>query len=171
MKRIRWADWPIGARIAAASLAGALVLDVAGLVRLRNVRDAAVVAPLRLEPAPAITIRVRGESEIVRQAALRMPFDVDAPPPSVFAASPIQLQGEQPPARPRLVGTVMEGANGGFVVVETPDARMQLVRVGERVGELKLRSVAAGEAVFDDPHGARILLKTPRVGSGVESRP
>jgi hypothetical protein len=48
---------------------------------------------------------------------------------------------------------------------------MQLVRIGERAGELKLRSVAAGEAVFDDAHGARVSLKTPRAGSGVEVRP
>ena len=166
-----WTYWPTGPRIAAACLAGVLLLDMAGLVRLRQVRKVAADEPLRLEPAPAIVIRARSESEIVREAALRTPFDAAAAPQDRPMANAIVQQGAPPPARPRLVGTVVEGLNGGFVVVEMPDARMQLVRVGERMGELKLRSVTAGEAVFDDPHGGRVLLRTPRVGSGVEPRP
>lgn len=171
MRPMPWAYWPMAPRIAAACLAGALLLDLAGLMRLRQVREAAVEAPLRLAPAPVIAMRARGEAEIVREAALRTPFDADAGPSDMPMANAIMQQGTLPPARPRLVGTVVEGLNGGFVVVEMPDARMQLVRVGERMGELKLRSVTAGEAVFDDPHGGRVLLRTPRVGSGVEPRP
>ena len=171
MRPMPWAYWPMGPRITAVCLAGALLLDLAGLMRLRQVREVAADAPLRLEPAPAIVIRARSESEIVREAALRTPFDAGAAPTDMPMANAILPQGTQPPVRPRLVGTVVEGLNGGFVVVEMPDARMQLVRVGERMGELKLRSVTAGEAVFDDPHGGRVLLRTPRVGSGVEPRP
>ena len=171
MRPMPWTYWPTGPRIAAACLAGVLLLDMAGLVRLRQVRKVAADEPLRLEPAPAIVIRARSESEIVREAALRTPFDGAAAPLDRPMANAIVQQGALPPARPRLVGTVVEGLNGGFVVVEMPDARMQLVRVGERMGELKLRSVTAGEAVFDDPHGGRVLLRTPRVGSGVEPRP
>jgi hypothetical protein len=72
--------------------------------------------------------------------------------------------------QPRLIGTVVQG-QGGFVMVEMPDARMQLVRIGEKVGDLRLRSVSTGEAVFDDPQGARVSLRTPRAGAGVEPRP
>ena len=75
------------------------------------------------------------------------------------------------PARPRLVGTVVQGRDGGFVIVELPDARMQVVRIGEQAAGLRLRSVSAGEAVFDDQHGTRVSLRTPASGSGSGTRP
>ena len=171
MSGVRWGDWPASTRIAAACLAGALVLDLAALVRMRHVREDEAVSPIQVERAPRIAIRMRDDAEIVRQAALRTPFDIAAPPPMPGLMTATVPQNVMAPVLPRLVGTVVEGRNGGFVVVELPDARMQLVRVGERAGDLKLRSVAAGEAVFDDPHGARVSLKAPRAGSGVEPRP
>ena len=147
------------------------MLDLAALVRMRHVREDQPVTPIQIERAPRIAIRIHDDGEIVREAALRTPFDLAAPPAMPVLTAATAPQNVVSAALPRLVGTVVEGRNGGFVVVEMPDARMQLVRVGERAGELKLRSVAAGEAVFDDPHGARVSLKAPRAGSGVEPRP
>ena len=171
MRSVRWGDWPASTRIAAACLAGALVLDLAALVRMRHVRADETVVPIQVERVPRIAMRMHDDGEIVRQAALRTPFDIVAPTTVPVLTAATALPNVVSAALPRLVGTVVEGRNGGFVVVELPDARMQLVRVGERAGELKLRSVAAGEAVFDDPHGTRVSLKAPRAGSGVEPRP
>ena len=166
-----WREWSPGMRIAAVCLAGALLLDLAVLARMRHVRDDVAVVPLHMEQAPRITTRIRSEAQRVREASLRTPFDVVPAAVLLEVANALAQPNSLPLVRPRLVGTVVEGENGGFVVVEMPDARMQLVRIGERAGELRLRSVAAGEAVFDDLTGGRVTLRTPRAGSGVEPRP
>jgi hypothetical protein len=50
-------------------------------------------------------------------------------------------------------------------MVTMPDGGIKLVRVGERAGDLKLRSVSAGGAVFDDIiHGGRVTLRAPTPG-------
>lgn len=163
-----WRDWPVGRRVAVATLAAALVLDLVVLAGLWSTPDNSSVAPLVMEHAPRIVTRARDEGEIVREAALRSPFDAVAPAPPLQLASTVVQQSAAMPIRPRLVGTVVEAQSGGFVVVEMPDARMQLVRIGERAGDLRLRSVAANEAVFVDAQGGRVPLRTSRAG---ENRP
>jgi hypothetical protein len=164
----RWRDWPVGRRIAVLALIAALGLDLVTLAGMRSTSDNSVVTPLVMEHAPRIITRVRDEGEIVREAALRSPFDAVAPVAPLQLASTVVQQSAPPPIRPRLVGTVVEAQGGGFVVVEMPDARMQLVRIGERAGDLRLRSVAANEAVFVDALGGRVALRTSRAG---ETRP
>ena len=164
----RWRDWPVGRRIAVGALAAALALDLVTLVGLRSTSDNATVAPLVMEHAPRIVTRVRDEGEIVRQAVMRSPFDAVAPVAPLQLASTVVQQTAPPLMRPRLVGTVVEAQGGGFVVLEMPDARMQLVRIGERAGDLRLRSVAANEAVFSDAQGGKVALRTSRAG---EMRP
>ena len=163
----QWRDWPVGRRVAVVALAAALGLDLVTLANMRSTSDNSVVAPLVMEHAPRIVARVRDEGEIVREAALRSPFDAVAPVAPLQLASTV-VQQSAPPVRPRLVGTVVEAQGGGFVVVEMPDARMQLVRIGERAGDLRLRSVAANEAVFVDAQGGKVALRTSRAG---ENRP
>ena len=164
----QWRDWPVGRRVAVVALGAALVLDLVMLANMRSTSDNAVVAPLVMEHAPRIVTRVRDEGEIVREAALRSPFDAVAPVAPLQLASTVVQQSAPPPVRPRLVGTVVEAQGGGFVVVEMPDARMQLVRIGERAGDLRLRSGAANEAVFVDAQGGKVVLRTSRAG---ENRP
>ena len=159
-------QWPRRTQLAAALLLAALLLDAALVFRLIMPRtDAIAFDPLIIRSAPRIGVRAPGNAELVRQAANRAPFGGTAMP-SVAAAS-VVLQA--PPVRlPRLVGTVVEG-RGGFVVVEMPDARMQVVRVGERAGDLRLRSITTGQAEFEDGKGARITLRSP--AAGTETRP
>lgn len=165
-----WRDWPNALRIAVACLVLGLALDVAALMRTRSPYASVAIAPLRIEQAPRIAMVPPTDEELVRQAAVRTPFDVAAPPPPIVLSGPSAPLPATAPVRPRLVGTVIQG-QGGFVMVEMPDAHMQLVRIGEKVGDLRLRSVSTGEAVFDDPQGARVSLRTPRAGAGVEPRP
>jgi hypothetical protein len=126
--------------------------------------------PLVIAPVTRIAVRPIDDAELIRQAANRAPFGATSSTVQMLASNAILQQSTAvPPAvRPRLLGTVVEGGEhgGGFVVVELPDARVQLVRIGERAGDLRLRSVAAGEAVFDDPHDGRITLRTSPPGSG-----
>ena len=163
-------DWPMSAQIALALLIVAIMLDLAALVRLRSPGGDTPVIPLAIRAAPRIVIHTPDDAEIVREAASRSPFDM-ASSSSTFVPfnTVVQQSVVAPPVRPRLVGTVVEGGAGGFIVMELSDGRMQLLRIGERVGELRLRSVGAGEAVFDDARGNRVSLRTPRPGS--ESRP
>ena len=162
-------DWPLSAQTAAAFVVAAIVLDLVVMVRVRSFGDDTPVAPLAIRSAPRIVIRIPNDAELVREAASRSPFDMETPATVVPLSAVVQQSLSAPIARPHLVGTVVQGSNGGFVVVELPDGRMQLVRIGERAGELRLRSVGAGEAVFDDARGNRVSLRTPRAGS--ESRP
>ena len=157
-------------RIAAVALAAVLVFDLAVLLRARHVDEA---PPLTIASVTHIIVRPAGDVELVRQAANRAPFGATSPTVDMLASAAILQQSTVLPARPRLLGTVVEGHDGGFVVVELPDARVQLVRIGERAGDLRLRSVAAGEAVFDQAGGERITLRTSPSGSAgrPESRP
>jgi hypothetical protein len=153
-------DWPTSTRIAAVALAAALVFDLAVLIRTRHVDEA---PPLAITSVTRIIVRQAGDAELVRQAANRAPFGATSPTVDMLASAAILQQSTSvQPARPRLLGTVVEGHDGGFVVVELPDARVQLVRIGERAGDFRLRSVAAGEAVFDQAGGERITLRTSR---------
>lgn len=158
-------DWPTALRVAVALLLGALLFDALLLLRAPRTAD---VPPLVLAPVPRIAVQFVDDAEILRNAASRAPFG-GTPATDMLAASTILQQSTvaPPPERPRLLGTVVEGRGGGFVVVEMPGARVQLVRIGEKAGDLRLRSVSTGEAVFDDPRDARITLKT----SPPDSRP
>lgn len=159
-------DWPMSTRVAAAGLAAALVVNAVVLFRTDDVGAA---PRLSFAPVARIVARPLDDAEIVRQAAGRAPFGGTPATEQMLASSAILQQSTValPLARPRLLGTVVDESGGGFVVVELPDARVQLVRIGERAGELRLRSVTAGEAVFDDLRDGRITLKT----SPPDSRP
>lgn len=159
-------DWPVSTRVAAGCLVAALVLNVVVLLRTNDVGEAPA---LTLAPVARIAARPLDGAELIRQAASRAPFGGTPATEQMLASNGILQQSTvvAPPARPRLLGTVVDGSNGGFVVVELADARVQLVRIGEHVGDMRLRSVTVGEAVFDDPRDGRITLRTSRA----ESRP
>ena len=163
--------WPLATRLAALALFTALVLDVVLAVHVLwpHASDESF-QPLVLRTAPPIAVRTPDDAELVRQASNRTPFDVvgtRAPDALALTAVPQQAPAPQP-SWPRLVGTVVEG-HGGFVIVEMPDTHLQVVRVGERAGDLRLRSLAAGEAVFEDRAGTRLTLRSPVPGT--EPRP
>lgn len=61
--------------------------------------------------------------------------------------------------RPILVGTIMK-QGGELALMEFPDGHTRLLRIGEQVGDLILRSVTTGEAVFSTTEGGRITLRT-----------
>ena len=151
-------------RVAAACVAVALAADVVLLARLAGSRADAPVVPLRLAPAPAIVPRTVDRVAAIDAAAARDPFEpLGAPPP--LASAEMVPQAVAPMAPPRLVGTVIRGAES-FVVMAMPEGTIKVVRIGERAGALRLRSVSAGGAVFDDINaGARVMLRAPTPGA------
>lgn len=161
-------DWPLRTRLAGVALVAGLVLDLSAVLGLSILREEGPVMPLTLRSAPGIVIHVPNDAELIHSASSKRPFDIEPRANDVVPFSAVVQQSVPAPVRPRLVGTVVQD-RGGFVVLELPDGRMQMVRIGERAGELRLRSVNSGEAVFDDARGARVSLRTPVPGS--ESRP
>jgi hypothetical protein len=163
MKAVELAQWPRRTQVAAVALAASLLLDVGLMFRLlRPSSHEIAFEPLRIRDVPHIAAKSSSDAHLIREAENRAPFGGTVPvsvPASVVQQAPVQ---------PRLVGTVVAG-RAGFVVVEMPDARLQVVRIGDRAGDLRLRSVAAGVAVFQDPAGARVTLRSSPAGA--ESRP
>jgi hypothetical protein len=154
-------------RIVAACAALALVVDVGLLARaLRGTAEDSVMA-LRLAGAPAIVPRTADAKGLIQSAGRRAPFDPLGAVPQVASATVVP-QAAAPAVPPRLVGTVVGGAES-FVVLAMPDGTIKVVHVGERAGDLRLRSVSAGGAVFDDTNGERVTLRAPT--SGVEPLP
>jgi len=152
-------------RIAAASAAVALVVDFGLIARAVRTPPEPVVVPLRLAPAPAITPRPADDEAAIDSARSREPFEPLASTQTAASASTVVPQATpMPVARPRLIGTVVDGATS-FVMMGMPDGTIKTVRVGERAGDLKLRAVSAGGAVFDDINGERVTLRSPTPGS------
>lgn len=159
--------WPTSTRIAGAALLAALALDVAAYVRVRAPEAGSPVTAVAASRPTEYVVNVRDDAEVMRDALGRTPFDVTAPASAVSYA--VVQQSSPSPTRPRLIGTVQEGRDGGFVMVERADGQTQLVRIGERTGELRLRAVSAGVALFEDAQGSRVTLKTPT--AGLDTRP
>jgi hypothetical protein len=161
-------DWPPSTHIAGVALAAALMLDVVAIIHTRGLDDEDPVIPLTLRTPPNIVIHLPNDAELIRAASNKGPFDLESRASDVVPFSAVVQQSAPAAVRPRLVGTVVQD-RGSFVIVELSNGRMQVVRIGERAGELRLRSVNSGEAVFDDARGARVSLRTLVPGS--ESRP
>ncbi len=72
----------------------------------------------------------------------------------------------RPTARPRLAlrGTVVLPGGGGLAIVDQGRGATTMVRVGERVGDLTLRSVDREQAVFTTPGGSRIVVRVRKAG-------
>lgn len=150
-------------RIAAACAALALVADLALVARMLRSPATERVVPLRLASAPPIVPRTADAKGLIQSASARAPFDPLGAPPQLASAEVVP-QAAVPLVQPRLVGTVAGGAES-FVVMAMPDGAIKVVHVGERAADLKLRSVSAGGAVFDDIHGSRVTLRSPTPGA------
>jgi hypothetical protein len=159
MKALELAQWPRRTQLAALALAAALLLDVGLALRLFRPRNQEIAfEPLLIRAVPHVAVKSPNEAHLIQEAEQRAPFGGTAPVSVAASLVP------QAPGQPRLVGTVVAG-RAGFVVVEMPDSRLQVVRIGDRAGDLRLRSVAAGVAVFQDTAGARVTLRSPAGGA------
>jgi hypothetical protein len=151
-------------RVAAACVAIALVADFVLLARMLRAPAEAAVVPLRLAPVPAIVPRAGDSKALLDSAQSSSPFE-PLGAPQQLASAEVVPQAAAPVAQPRLVGTVVRDAES-FVVMAMPEGSIKVVRVGERAGDLRLRSVSAGGAVFDDiTKGERVTLRTPTPGA------
>ncbi|MEO8560966.1 MAG: hypothetical protein ABI601_02760 [bacterium] len=152
-------------RIAAGCAALALLADVGLLVRATRSPDEQTILPLRIAAVTPIVPRKAEAEALIDSARASEPFEPLGATQTLASASTVIPQATPMPAvQPRLIGTVVAGAES-FVMMAMTDGTMKVVRVGERAGELRLRSVSAGGAVFDDSHGDRVTLRSPTPGS------
>ena len=157
--------WSRTTQLAALSCAAAVLLDGGIAVTvLQRTRDHAVTVPAALQPLPELRGRALADEQSMYAALSRRPFDQPGAPASGPGMTLAMQLPAAPIRQPRLIGTVVEGQKG-FVIVEMPDAHTQLVRIGEKAGELRLRSVSAGEAAFDDAKGNKVVLRAPVPGT------
>jgi hypothetical protein len=157
--------WTPALRIAAGCAALALVADIALVARASRSQRDAQATPLRIAVATLIAARKPDAEQPIDSARALAPFEpLGATEMLTSAATVIPQAMPIPAAQPRLVGTVV-GAAESFVVMSLADGTIKVVRVGERAGDLKLRAVSAGGAVFDDIHGGRVTLRAPTPGS------
>lgn len=158
-------DWPTGVRLAAGTLAVVLFADVVIAASVPGAQAADVTTAARVAMPPRIVIRAPSDVSALYQALRRSPFDLSDSVPATDATLAVTTPAPQgaAPDEPKLIGTVSQGTNSGFVMLELADKRVQLVHIGERAGDLTLRTVSLGEASFDDAStGKRITLKTVR---------
>ena len=162
-------DWTLSLKAIGLLLIASLLTDVAiAAMLLRGSIQPASAAPLVSRPLEAIVVRAPDDAEVAREGAMRSPFDVVPPAPALaFAAAPVA--SPQPVVQSpqiALLGTVIDN-HGGFVMVQMPDGRVQLVHAGERAGEFRLRAVSAGQAIFEDQTGARTTLRLLTPGTAI----
>ncbi|MDB4881375.1 MAG: hypothetical protein JWL95_141 [Gemmatimonadetes bacterium] len=165
MSRAARVAWTTALRVAIGCAAIALVADVGLLARAARSRDEERIVPLRIAPAAPIAPRKTDARGLIESAGARRPFEPLGGTKTLASAGTVIPQAVAiPAAQPRLIGTVVGGAES-FVVMAMTDGAIKVVRLGERAGDLKLRSVSAGGAIFDDIHGGRVTLRSPTPGS------
>jgi hypothetical protein len=92
-----------------------------------------------------------------RRAPARYPVPGDAPPR-------LEKPPETAPSAVTLVGTVMSLDGSGFAMVAIAGSPSRVVRVGQTVGELMLKKIEQGKAVFRSATGELVVLTVPKAG-------
>jgi hypothetical protein len=157
--------WTIALRAATACAVLALSWDVLLLVGAVRTHAPERVVPLRVAAVTPISLRPTDAVGLIQSARARQPFEPLGDVPTTANTGVVIPQATpMPAAQPRLIGTVVGGAES-FVVMALADGGIKVVHVGDRAGGLKLRSVSAGGAVFDDINGDRVTLRSPTPGS------
>ena len=161
-------DWPMATRVAAGLLGAIVLVDLGVATHSPGITTTDAARAMVVDAPAGIPINAPNDVTGFYQALRRSPFDLPGgsttPEPALALNAPAAPVAPvaAAPAEPRLIGTVTQGASGGFVMLELADKRIQLVHVGELAGDLKLRTVSLGEATFDGPAGKRVTIRTAR---------
>ncbi|MEP6999049.1 MAG: hypothetical protein ABI969_01130 [bacterium] len=148
-----WKNWSVARRIATVAFAAVVAWDAVALVRRMRAVEISRITPLVMPEIATVTRPPFDDSGIFGLASARNPFD-GGTAPIVPLGNPLVTL---PVDRPRLTGTVVQGARS-FVVIELVDGAMRIVRLGESASGLTLRSVEPGAGTFIDATGRRIVL-------------
>lgn len=129
-------------------------VEVPRIVRPTSEPPEALVAALESGPFHPERRRPAGR--------FRLPGDVvpvaEAPPPAM-------AEPAAPPPQVQLIGTAVAPGGKSFAMVQLGSEPPKLVRIGEKVGDLTLRQVEQGRAVFVSAAGARVEVNANKAGS------
>jgi hypothetical protein len=146
--------------------AGAAAWSVRRAVRIDDPLPVPYAGTLNDSAKP---VRPRGTRVNIAAAVSADPFNPKRQAPAI----PYRLPGEadaEPAGRAsrspqiRLLGTVVFVQGGGFVTCQIGNERPVMVRVGEKIGNYTLKSVARGSAVFTGPTGETLQVAAPQPG-------
>jgi len=152
-----------------ALLIGSVVLvDVEGYRAwsITPLADAPTAAPPQTGPVATqrVTYRV---SDAVR-AVERDPFHPARRAPAARYLLPEEgdaparaASGPAAPGQVRLIGTVVSGPGGGFVMGQIGREPPKVLRIGDVLGNLTLRTIERGQADFSQPDGTIVTLRIP----------
>ena len=79
--------------------------------------------------------------------------------------APAPEDAPQAPAPFRLIGTATMPEGRGFAMCQSGADPPRLVRIGESIGDLTLKAVQPGRAVFLTARGKRYEVQVPKAGS------
>jgi hypothetical protein len=170
MTRRPWLDPRVLCALAACTTAGGVALWTLGRalsvppMPVPSVSDAQ--RPQGIINAPAATPRASLAAAVDndpfhperRRPAERFRLPGEAEPSDTLAAG-------EGAASMRLLGTAVLAEGRGFAMYQAGAEIPRLVRVGETVGELTLKRVEQGRAVFRTRAGRAIDLRVPKAGS------
>jgi len=127
------------------------------------------LTPPRIEPLGA---RTRPSAASALRVVAADPFHpLRTAPAERYILPEEQIAAVEPGSGPlreglvRLLGTAVVDNAGGFVMAQVGSATPQMVRVGEVVGDLTLRSIARGSAEFTRQDGTLVTLGVPAAQS------
>jgi hypothetical protein len=153
---------------------GAAACGVTGLLCVWSLVAAVRVAPPPapapdLIAPPAVAPAVRAGRVDLSDAWESDPFRSDRrrPPRRFVLPGTAAAPAARPPAPAvalTLNGTVVYPGGGGFALVGAAGRAPVMVRVGEVIEGLTLRSVARDEATFARPGGGSMVLRVPKAG-------
>lgn len=167
---------PAGPFEKACYLALAASLLLLGWTILRLVLPADVVVAERGGAPDVASIEDRASTPVA--AALRVvasdPFHVARTAPESRYILPEEgaelvvegREGEGNSGAVRILGTVVVGVSGGFVMAQVGAATPVTIRVGDEIGGLRLRSIRRGEGEFEALDGTPVLLSVPTAVAG-----
>ena len=166
----RWREWTAGSgmRLALGALVLALMFfawTTAGALRIDEVAAApstVAIVPGALD-APATT----GSVDVATAVGIDL-FSPERTPP----AARYRMPGEPEPAaaapeppKPVVLGTAIAGDGSSFATCQFESTRLLMVRVGDKVGDYTVKTIARGRVVFSTPAGKTFEVLAPRAGS------
>ena len=150
---------------------GAVVIGLAlcGWTTVRAVKlEPVPTAPATVDVVPgALTVPVAGIPVNVRAAVDADLFSVDRSAPSQRYRMPGEGTADSTaaPAVPVVLGTAIAADGQSFATCQLESSRLVMVRVGDRLGNYLVKSIARGRVVFQTPAGTSLEILAPTQGS------